>query len=62
MVKKVCSRLREFAPVARGRQDAGSRNLGPIVLTIPVQENGVEWTSKREFILILLAKYDCQEF
>ena len=30
-------RLRELAPVARGGQDAGSRNLGPIVSRNSVQ-------------------------
>ena len=37
MVKNMGPRLREFAPAARGSQDARSRNLGPTFLTIPVQ-------------------------
>ena len=36
MVKKMGPKLREFAPAARGSQEAGSRNLGPASLTISV--------------------------
>ena len=33
----MCPMLRELAPEARASQDAESRNLGPVSLTIPVQ-------------------------
>ena len=36
IVKNVGPRLRELAPVARGSQDAGSRNLRSGFLTVPV--------------------------
>ena len=37
MLTKISPRLRELAPIARGSQDAGSRNLGTANLTISVQ-------------------------
>ena len=35
MIKKEDPRLHELTPVARGNQDAGSRNLGPAFFTSP---------------------------
>lgn len=48
--KKAGPRMRELAPAARGRQDSGSRNLGSIFSTTPVQETvrGAEEQRRRE--------------
>ena len=38
MIKKLDPRLRELAPMARGSQEMGSRNLGPTFFTVPVPD------------------------
>ena len=48
--------LRELAPEARASQDAESRNLGPVSITIPVQLGQITWKSRTEPRRLLLVK------